>query len=874
MPQLLGPSLAPPDARRDRAEMPDLFPEPPVDRWGRYNLQGKTYTRATTVAHALDDAYNLHRWQERQVVVGLTQRPALWQHAVSLHPDDKDGLNKLCEDAREAAGANDAARIGSARHRLFEYLDAGRLQLSQVTDPEALADAQAYYGVLAQGGLRLLEGWIESVIVVEPLGVAGTIDRAVLVNTPQGPVMRVLDLKTSKDMKWSYDSWAMQVAIYSRATHIWERPTDRLTPLVRPFDQTTAYILHAPAGTGTAYLHQVDLVNGEDAWAQAAVDLAMEVRKVNGFGKRSMTQVAAYDPRPQPEPPTLPPFGPTAEPYKPTRAEMLRARCERLIKAGGKAAADAIASRWPVGVPRWGETDVTYAQTDGELDLIDQVVTEGESVMGLPLISDAELWRLRPEALGAELAEETNESHPSRSYNATTGQWEPAGPQPDGTFLDPQGVVWKEHSSGHWLPQPQVAKTLAQETAPLMTPATPENSPVMAAFVAATEPSVVVDVDTQTAVSATRVERPSGQGARHGFAPKWGQPDVCQCGEPAGSPTHSMMDEREIQVRASDTPTCIHCGVVMEWPYSHRADCFTLQPVQTESIRTNGIPPEVFGKVPPQPTREELDARRPYSGEPAKVWPEDYYRPTPMAEAVATIKSIFPGAEVVDTIRSKDPRIQPLLERIERLPADLRGELDSWKRREQIPSLGSQASGPQSGLTDEIVTRVEAQIEVMEERQVERVLAYGELMPDSAAPLLASQIIHGPYMGLDTLTKDELEAMSALYRAGELGLVWATADGGVEVNPEHKKAITDKIKAQHGAAQAVKLAAQRWAVALKHPEWRCTTMKAAAEHPVIAACLALGPAIETPESFFAKAGPEPTEPESESTDETKGFLNA
>jgi predicted RecB family endonuclease len=105
--------------------------EIPRDRYGRPLVvppgggRPTAYTRCTRYVGVMEDLYNLHRWDERNVALGLADRPDLVL-AVSAHRDDKEKLNQIVSDAKEAAKAKAAAEIGTSLHKLTERLDRGQ----------------------------------------------------------------------------------------------------------------------------------------------------------------------------------------------------------------------------------------------------------------------------------------------------------------------------------------------------------------------------------------------------------------------------------------------------------------------------------------------------------------------------------------------------------------------------------------------------------------------------------------------------------------------------------------------------------------------------------------------------------------------------
>ena len=235
------------------------------DRWGRPLIVpvggGKPvpYTRATTVAGALDDLNGLMGWKQRMTALGLVIRPDLMV-AVAAHRNDKEKLSKIVIEATEAAAASAAATTGTALHSLTEQVDRGET-LGPVPE-SAQADLDAYMKATAP----LTAVHIEQMAVLDDLKVAGTPDRVV----EYGGEIFIADLKTGS-ISFPHKI-AVQLALYAHG---------------QPYDYTTgtrgtwghvnterAIIIHLPAGSGHCELVWTDIKAG---WR--AVALAVEVRK-------------------------------------------------------------------------------------------------------------------------------------------------------------------------------------------------------------------------------------------------------------------------------------------------------------------------------------------------------------------------------------------------------------------------------------------------------------------------------------------------------------------------------------------------------------------------------------------------------------------
>jgi hypothetical protein len=153
------------------------------------------WTRVTTVAGTLADRYGLEKWGNRNVVLGIAAREDLYAQAASCTPDDKDTLNQIVDQAQEAAKAKSGANLGTALHRFTERIDRGE----EVQVPgQWIPDVEAYTKTLAAAGVAVIPGWLERVVVVPKLHVAGTLDR--LVTVPGYDLPLVADLKTGQDV--------------------------------------------------------------------------------------------------------------------------------------------------------------------------------------------------------------------------------------------------------------------------------------------------------------------------------------------------------------------------------------------------------------------------------------------------------------------------------------------------------------------------------------------------------------------------------------------------------------------------------------------------------------------------------------------------
>jgi hypothetical protein len=233
--------------------------EPPRDRWGRYLIpdpdtgEVRAYTRATTFAKLTADTYHLNQWKVRKVVEGLAARPDLVLAASALTADDKKALENIAEAAKEHAGGSTGATIGTALHSLTEKVDRG--ETPHVVPPYD-ADVAAYVEAVAAAGLDILPEWIEKVVVLPGLDVAGTLDRVVADRSGR---LLIADLKTGRSLP--FGEIAIQLALYANASHTFDPATGELTPMP-DVDRDTALVFHLPARSGRCEVLEVNIAEG------------------------------------------------------------------------------------------------------------------------------------------------------------------------------------------------------------------------------------------------------------------------------------------------------------------------------------------------------------------------------------------------------------------------------------------------------------------------------------------------------------------------------------------------------------------------------------------------------------------------------------
>lgn len=244
---------------------------PRRDRWGRYLLpdpetgKERAWTRATTLSSSIADTFGLTKWQMRMVAKGLGMRPDLLALAAAAHVDDKQTLDRVAGDAKEAAGSSAGANAGTALHSFTEAVDRGE---EPAVPPPWDADVAAYRDTLDAHGITRHPEWVERITVCPQYGVAGTFDRIV---TLDGGRRVIGDVKTGRDLSYSWPEISIQLALYANATHMWA--VDHWEPMP-VLDPNEAVVFWLPVGKGDCQLFTVDTAAG---WEMAEV--AYQVRQ-------------------------------------------------------------------------------------------------------------------------------------------------------------------------------------------------------------------------------------------------------------------------------------------------------------------------------------------------------------------------------------------------------------------------------------------------------------------------------------------------------------------------------------------------------------------------------------------------------------------
>lgn len=259
------------------------FPPPP----GYVIPKGQRgFMRMTNLAAAFSDQIRLQHWRERMLLLGLRADEVLVdelfaQGLETMNPDDaKAWLEEHADRAVKAAGGDQGARRGTARHTMLQVFNEDGV----ITGNRMMRlQLESLFEALDRHYLEPIPGLAERRVCNTTYGVIGTLDMGVLCKlTGQ---IGILDLKTQRQF-WSYQEIAGQQEGYDSARWMWEGPEDasggwipapewNLTgrPGTEFAGRRVALLAHMPQQPGPGQLpveiHEVALDYGHDVMMQA-----------------------------------------------------------------------------------------------------------------------------------------------------------------------------------------------------------------------------------------------------------------------------------------------------------------------------------------------------------------------------------------------------------------------------------------------------------------------------------------------------------------------------------------------------------------------------------------------------------------------------
>jgi hypothetical protein len=241
------------------------------DQWGRPLIvnpgtgRKEAYSRISTVASALEEAWDLVPWKVAHAARGLREHDDLWEQFLAA-PNAKT-RDAVIEEAMDAAGANVKRDWGSAVHDAVHAINTGLPYIG----PDFLADdLRAYKDAVAE--LQFVE--CEAFGVVHSMAIAGSWDAKV--RCPDGKV-RVADLKTGR---YKPQSCRIQLAAYALAENYQGETV--------PVEQDFGIVINLP-GDGKCTLYKADLERGRNE-----LQFALTLRQYRSFAKSERVEVLSW----------------------------------------------------------------------------------------------------------------------------------------------------------------------------------------------------------------------------------------------------------------------------------------------------------------------------------------------------------------------------------------------------------------------------------------------------------------------------------------------------------------------------------------------------------------------------------------------------
>ena len=357
--------------------MTDMIGQPVGDtvrrnHWGQYMVlppgadKPTGYVRATTVAKVLDDTSSLMTWNARMTALGLAARADLYAALTTADPDDRKAIDSICKRASEAGGATVRRDLGTAIHAMLEQ---SYTNPDYVAPEQFRADIESVHQALRDAGAQVLPQYVERMVVLDDLQIAGTCDGVLEINGERF----LFDNKTGSltSLKFGNLAWAIQMAIYSQADALYTQgvAADGSQDVREPMPDVSrerAVIIHIEPNTAACTLHWIDLTVGADA-LQVALDVRRfrKVKPLEPFTTRQTVQGMGIEPAPHEQ----------VDRWRESTRQRLMA-----IVAHSEAK-QMVGHMWPAGVPTIKSGDPISPEQQQQVDLALSAI---EKEHGLP----------------------------------------------------------------------------------------------------------------------------------------------------------------------------------------------------------------------------------------------------------------------------------------------------------------------------------------------------------------------------------------------------------------------------------------------------------------------------------------------------------
>lgn len=245
----------------------------------------QAWTRASTVAKALDDGGGLINWTAAMVAGGCYLRNDLVGKIGARWPmtdENKGEVYGLIEELKDAGGGSVGRNKGDTLHEMLRRI----LQGEDINPmPPWDADVKAGLDLMDRAGITVEPEFVEKTICHPKLGIAGSFDMLPKV-AHWGDERIIADWKTGRLGDYCWPAWVVQMAIYANAPLLFDWSKGTFTEMP-PVNTRRAFILSLPAGSASAELYVVDISNAWKAvkaalwvrqWRKEAKDLARPAR--------------------------------------------------------------------------------------------------------------------------------------------------------------------------------------------------------------------------------------------------------------------------------------------------------------------------------------------------------------------------------------------------------------------------------------------------------------------------------------------------------------------------------------------------------------------------------------------------------------------
>lgn len=214
---------------------------------GRGKQRCKGLSRTAKVP---DDTYAIEMWNDRMLAVGMALRPDLVERAAA-HYNDRNKLEAIAREAKDAAKAFMAQHRGTAAHAIVEKADRGQLIIATEFSESTV---KSWNRALDDYGLEPVVGMSERIVVYPDLLICGRWDT--LRRYRRDGKLKVVDLKTGEKADRYPHPHSIQLGTLANAPLIAgplsegiEGWTEDFEPLPEDLDREVGYVVHMPEPT-------------------------------------------------------------------------------------------------------------------------------------------------------------------------------------------------------------------------------------------------------------------------------------------------------------------------------------------------------------------------------------------------------------------------------------------------------------------------------------------------------------------------------------------------------------------------------------------------------------------------------------------------